>query len=101
MNLHHVLTASAWTAAQAAGIYAPPELARDGFLHCCTPAQLGFVLARHFAGATGLVVITFETDDVPADLVWVNSEPDQPPFPHLYGPIPCKAVLRAEAVAGG
>ncbi len=95
MELHHVLTMAAWQAAQEIGVYAPPELTRDGFLHCCTPAQLDFVLARHFAGATGLVVITFETDAVPATLRWVNSEPDQPPFPHLYGAIPCTAVRRA------
>jgi uncharacterized protein (DUF952 family) len=101
MILHHVLTASAWAAAQAAGVYAPPELARDGFLHCCTPAQLGFVLARHFAGAADLVVIAFETDEVPAELLWVDSEPDQPPFPHLHGAIPCCAVRRVEAVSKG
>jgi len=94
MDLHHVLTQAAWDAACAAGTYAPPELARDGFLHCCTPAQLGFVLARHFAGARGLVVLTFETDAVDAPLRWVNSEPDQPPFPHLYGAIPVSAVRR-------
>jgi uncharacterized protein (DUF952 family) len=97
MELHHVLTTTAWDAAQAAGVHAPPELARDGFLHCCTPAQLGFVLARHFAGASGLLVIAFDTDLVTAAVRWVNSEPDQPPFPHLYGPIPCAAVKRAEA----
>jgi uncharacterized protein (DUF952 family) len=92
MELHHVLTATAWDAARAAGGHAPPELARDGFLHCCTPAQLGFVLTRHFAGVTDLLVLTFETDEVPAELRWVESEPDQAPFPHLYGPIPCEAV---------
>jgi uncharacterized protein (DUF952 family) len=96
MELHHVLTRSAWESARLAGLYSPPELARDGFLHCCTPAQLGFVLRRHFAGATGLVVIAFETDAVAADLRWVKSEPDQDPFPHLYGPIPCDAVRRVE-----
>jgi uncharacterized protein (DUF952 family) len=92
MELHHVLTTTAWDAAREAGAYAPPTLASDGFLHCCTPAQLRFVLGRHFAGATDLLVITFETDEVPAELRWVKSEPDQAPFPHLYGPIPCKAV---------
>jgi uncharacterized protein (DUF952 family) len=101
MELHHVLTRTAWEAAQAAGVYAPPELARDGFLHCCTPAQLEFVLARHFAGATDLLVIAFETECLSATLRWVNSEPDQPPFPHLYGPIPCDAVSRAEPSPDG
>jgi uncharacterized protein (DUF952 family) len=98
MKLHHVLTQSEWTAALPAGLYAPPELARDGFLHCCTAAQLGFVLTRHFAGATDLLVLTFETDEVPGELRWEQSEPDQDPFPHLYGPIPCSAVRRAERV---
>jgi uncharacterized protein (DUF952 family) len=97
MELHHVLTTAAWAAAQQAGSHAPPELARDGFLHCCTPAQLGFVLRRHFAGVTDIVVIAFETEAVPAALRWVKSEPDQDPFPHLYGPIPCDAVRRVEA----
>ena len=96
MELHHVLARPVWEAAAAQGFYAPAELERDGFLHCCTPAQLGFVLARHFAGAADLLVLTFETDRVPAALRWVNSEPGLPPFPHLFGPIPCPAVLRAE-----
>jgi uncharacterized protein (DUF952 family) len=96
MELHHVLTETAWAAAQATGIYAPPELAHDGFLHCCTSAQLGFVLARHFEDATGLLVLTFETDMLAVPLRWVNSEPDMPAFPHLYGPIPIDAVKRAE-----
>jgi uncharacterized protein (DUF952 family) len=97
MELHHVLTKAAWDAACQTGQHAPPELLRDGFLHCCTSEQLGFVLARHFVGATDLVVLTFETDEVPAQLTWVSSEPDQAPFPHLYGPIPYSAVRRATA----
>ncbi len=97
MELHHVLTTAAWDAARATGRHAPPELDRDGFLHCCTPAQLPFVLRRHFADATDIFVLTFETKDVAAELRWVDSEPDQPPFPHLYGAIPCNAVRRAAA----
>jgi uncharacterized protein (DUF952 family) len=95
MELHHILTRTAWETALAVGLYAPPELARDGFLHCCTREQLGFVLRRHFAGAADLLVIAFESEDVPGALRWVRSEPDQPPFPHLYAPIPCAAVRRA------
>lgn len=98
MNLHHVLSADAWETAQATGEHAPPELTRDGFLHCCTPAQLDFVLRRHFAGVTGLVILTFDSDAAPARLLWEKSEPDQDPFPHLYGPIPCRAVRQATAI---
>ncbi len=91
--LCHVLSATAWEQARATGALAPP--ARDGFLHCCTEAQLPFVLARHFPGASGLMVLRFDPARVPAELRWVRSEPDQPPFPHLHGPLPAAAVLDA------
>jgi uncharacterized protein (DUF952 family) len=94
MELHHVLSRDAWDAARATGQHAPDP---EAFLHCCTQAQLDFVLARHFAGATNILVLTFESDEVPAELRWVKSEPDQAPFPHLYGPIPISAVRRASA----
>jgi len=93
--LNHVLTQTAWAAACRVGQHAPLELVRDGFLHCCRPEQLPFVLGRHFAGVTGLIVLTFETEDLDNAIRWVSSEPDQAPFPHLYAPIPCSAVRAA------
>lgn len=94
-SLCHVATEAYWSAAQAGEVYAPAALARDGFLHCCTEAQLGFVLARHFAGATGLLVLRFDPDRVGAAIEWVRSEPDQDPFPHLFGPLPTAAIVSA------
>ena len=90
--LLHVCSAGAW----ADGDYAPPELARDGFLHLCTPVQLGFVLGRHFAGRGGLVALRVDAARVGAMLRWERSEPDQDPFPHLYGPIPAAAIMGVE-----
>ena len=58
------------------------------FLHCCTEAQLGFVLSRHFAGRTGLVILRFDPAAAQGRIEWERSEPDQEPFPHLYGAIP-------------
>ena len=92
-TLFHVLGAQAWEAAQAAGQHAPPELSRDGFLHCCTRAQLGFVARRHFAGRGGMLALQFRPEACGAPLEWVRSEPDQDPFPHLRGAIPIAAVV--------
>ncbi len=59
------------------------------FLHCCTEAQLAFVLARHFPGKTGLIVLRFDPAAVvDGHIRWERSEPDMDPFPHLYGPLP-------------
>lgn len=72
-------------------------LAQDGFLHLCTPAQLGYVLGRHFAGRTNLVLLHIDPAGLD-DLRWEISEPGRDAFPHLYGPLPVAAVLRAEPV---
>ena len=94
----HVASRVEWERAQAAGVYRPPELARDGFLHCCTEAQLPFVLDRHFKAATGLVVLQLDPAATDAPLEWVRSEADQDPFPHLRGAIPVSAVLFSRTV---
>ena len=93
-ELCHVTTAEALDAAGAA-------LRADPFLHCCTPAQLAFVLARHFAGQPGLVVLRFDPAAVEGRIVWERSEPDQDPFPHLYGALPLAATSRHPAPSGG
>jgi uncharacterized protein (DUF952 family) len=92
-ELLHVTTAEDWAAAQEVGGYGQPA---GGFIHLCTPAQLPFVLERHFAGRSGLVVLTVDTAG--SDVRWETSEPGMPPFPHLYGPLPAAAVLELRPV---
>ena len=87
-GLIHVTTAAAWAAG-------PPALPPGGFLHLCTPAQLPFVLARHFAGQSGLVALHLDPD-VLGDVRWEASEPGMDPFPHLYGHLPAAAVRSVE-----
>ena len=92
--LLHVCAAGDWTGQD----YAPVGLVRDGFIHLCTATQIGFVMRRHFAGRTGLVMLHIDPARCPAPLRWERSEPDQEPFPHLYGPVPAAAVLRVDAL---
>jgi len=89
--LLHVTTAEAWTV----GPPSPPE---SGFLHLCTPAQLPFVLERHFAGQSGLVVLHVDAALI-ADVRWEASEPGMDPFPHLYGRLPAAAVREVEPLS--
>lgn len=95
MTLLHVTSAGDWEVAQRSGVHAPPMLDQDGFLHLCTPAQLGGVLERHFAGRTGLVVLHLDPARLD-DLRWESSAPERELFPHLYGPLPAAAVILAE-----
>ncbi len=66
------------------------------FLHCCTEQQLPFVLARHFAGRTGLLVLRFDPAGVEGRVEWERSEPEQAPFPHLFGALPVAAATVEE-----
>jgi uncharacterized protein (DUF952 family) len=68
------------------------SLRASPFLHCCTEAQLPFVLKMHFPGRTGLVVLRFDPAAVEGRIEWERSERDQDPFPHLYGALPLAAV---------
>lgn len=90
-NLCHVTTSEAAAAERLAG---------DPFLHCCTEAQLGFVLARHFAGRSGLVVLRFDPACIEGEIRWERSEPGQDPFPHLYGALPVAATTASPAPGG-
>ncbi len=92
-TLCHVTTPA--TVAAANGV-----LRGTPFLHCCTEAQLAFVLARHFPGRTGLLLIRFDPATVQGRIEWERSEPDQDPFPHLYGAMPL-ATVTSEAINVG
>lgn len=88
----HVTGRSEWAAAGEGGIRCPA----GGFIHLCTPAQLDYVLGRHFAGREDLVLLTI--DPAGLDIRWEASEPGMAPFPHLYGDLRPVAVVRTRAV---
>ena len=69
----------------------------EPFLHCCTEAQLAFVLERWFAGRTGLVVARFDEAAVEGRVEWVVSEAGMAAFPHLFGRV---AVGRVRVLGG-
>lgn len=82
----HVATPADWAATERAG-----GLSAEPFLHLCTDAQLPFVLKKHFAGQTGLLLVRI--DPAGLDVRWETSEPGMDPFPHLYGWAPVSAAV--------
>ncbi len=91
-TLLHVMTAPGWAALRAEGPWPPRP-----FWHLCTPAQLPFVLAQHFAGQTDLVVLRFGGGL--AGVRWEVSEPGMAPFPHLYAPLDPAEVIEVTSLA--
>ncbi len=91
MLILHVATRTDWEAAQDSGWYRGNTLYNEGFIHCCTPAQLMHVLTRYFPQIVGHVLIEIDTTLLTSELRWEGS-PDA--FPHLYGPLNTSAVTR-------
>ena len=92
LEILHIASPSEWEAATTTGEIAPPSLATEGFVHCSTRGQLAGTLARHFVGAGPLVLLTLDPAAIAADLRWEHGLPGEPPFPHVYAPIPVTAV---------
>lgn len=93
----HITTRAAWDAGCAAGAYEAPSLHSEGFIHCSRRDQLEATLARHFAGARGLVALVIEPSRLTSELKWEPAHGVL--FPHVYGPINLDAVMRVEAIA--
>ena len=58
---------------------------QDGYVHLSTREQVAETVARHFAGATDLWLLTLDADELSA-LRWEPSRGGAL-FPHLYGPL--------------
>ena len=74
-HILHVATRDAWQRAQSAaanapegGTYSPEGYPAEGFIHCCSAAQLAGVLERYFSDASEVVTLHAEggTWDLPA-----------------------------------
>ena len=92
----HITTETAWQAALAAGVgFRVPSLETEGFIHCSTPAQVPWVANRRFRGVTEpRVLLLLNLAALTSEVKWETSEPEMPPFPHIYGPIDLAAVTR-------
>ena len=63
----------------------------DGFIHFSAADQARETAAKHFAGQTGLTLLTVNTAALGAALKWEPSRGGAL-FPHLYGPLECNHV---------
>lgn len=93
---YKVLTTDQWAQCQADGVFtgAPVDLA-DGYIHLSAANQLDETIAKHFAGQSGLVVVTVDLSALGDAVKWEASRGGAL-FPHVYGPLPMAAILETE-----
>jgi uncharacterized protein (DUF952 family) len=93
MRLFHLARSAAWEAAERAGEYRAPSLDEVGFIHLSTRAQWLDTLVRFYRGASDLVLLEIDAALVHAPIRFEHADGDE--FPHLYGVLPCAAVVAA------
>lgn len=70
------------------------DLAEVGFIHCSTLGQLEGVANGFYADVDELVVLTIDPDLLDVDVRWEPPAPGlEERFPHVYGPLPQRAVV--------
>jgi uncharacterized protein (DUF952 family) len=96
--IYKLLPTSEWDQAREAGHFTGSAVDRqDGFIHFSAADQVVETARRHFAGATGLTLLTVDPARLGDALRWEPSRGGAL-FPHLYGPMPVDAVVAADAL---
>ena len=96
MLIYKIFRADEWAALQSTGRSdgAPVDLA-DGYIHFSTATQAAETAAKHFSGATGLVLLAVDGDALGDALKWEPSRGGAL-FPHLYRALELSEVLWAK-----
>ncbi len=71
-------------------------LEQEGFIHASTAAQVALVANAFYSDHAGqLLLLTLDPERIGAEIRWEPAPGHADPFPHIYGPVPAAAVLRA------
>jgi uncharacterized protein (DUF952 family)/ribosomal protein S18 acetylase RimI-like enzyme len=89
VTLLHIVTASEWRTALAAGAIHPTVAE---FVHLSAPEQVAVAANGHYPGREDLHLLVLDPARIPVEIRWEESEPPMR-FPHAYGPVPTAAVL--------
>lgn len=103
--IFHIADRSNWDKAQAAGLYSPPSLEAEGFIHCSRLDQVLAVANDFYREQSDLLLLCIDERKLGAELRWeapvhpqqnaANTIGCDERFPHLYGPLNLNAVAAA------
>ncbi len=99
--LVHLCGLEEWSRARDRGGIRPEAAdAEAGFIHLSTPGQVHLPANRLYRGRGDLVLLHIDPALLDSPVVWepgVATDPESMLFPHLYGPLPARAVIRVTA----
>lgn len=104
-RIYHLALREEWReAAEVGAAYRRSTLGRslddEGFIHCSFASQVQRIADLVFRSRSDVVLLTIDPLRLP-DVRVENVEGGDERFPHVYGPLPVEAVLRADPVPLG
>jgi uncharacterized protein (DUF952 family) len=100
MLIYKILLPSEWAEFEAVGRFDGSPFDRSsGFIHCSSREQVSGTARRVFAEEPALVVVAVDAQAVAESLRW-EAAPDGGLFPHVYAPLPLRAIAAVYSVAG-
>lgn len=102
--LVHLCGVDDWSRARERGEILPGPSGSERFIHLSTPEQVHLPANRLFRGRGDLVLLYIDPAALDAPVRWepgVATDPESMLFPHLYGRLPVRAVIRVSAYLPG
>lgn len=93
MKIFHIIDSSTWQKVKNKEQYFGDSLKTQGFIHCCLPSQVDFVLKLWFPNRDDLLLLEIDSTKLNSRLVFENLEGGEEKFPHIYGPINKNAII--------
>ena len=99
--LVHLCGIDDWSTARSRGGIRPDASGAGArFIHLSTPEQVHLPANRLYRGREDLVLLHIDPELLDSPVRWepgVATDPESMLFPHLYGPLPVRAVIRVAA----
>ncbi len=74
------------------------SLEDEGFIHCSFATQVQMIADLVYRGRRDVVLLVIDPSRLHAEVRVENTNGGVERFPHIYGPLPLDAVVRAEPV---
>ena len=102
--LLHLCGAAEWSRTRECGGIRPDPSSGIEYIHLSTPAQVHLPANRLYRGRDDLVLLHVDPGLLCSPVLWepgVSTDPESMLFPHLYGPLPIRAVIDVTAYPPG
>ena len=101
-DLFHLALAEEWLKAQSTGAYSGSTIGRtfdqEGFVHCSFAHQVRSVADRYYRDHDDIILLRIDPAHLNSEVRIESSRPGSEQFPHVYGPIPLRAVVSADPI---